>query len=802
MKQLKEIEKIRMGALLHDVGKFAFRTHQKINHELFAEIINQQYIKAEYANELIGLFNPEDTGKEYHIRRIIEISDWLAAAERVKLTDDEINEENKTKSRDVIKKPLKTIFSEIELSEKGKNEFCEMHYLPKKLELNSLFPLELKTDDVVDHYRNKNLWQNFTEEIKSLNCHDEEYFNALFFIFKKYLLLIPSAAYVDKADISLFDHIKTTVAIAESLFMEDIDFEVIRKNISLHFRKNEKKQDVEYDEEILKKEAMILVHGDLSGIQNFIYTIHTKAALKSLKGRSSFLSILNEGLAYHFVNELNHTSANILFQGGGHFYILTAKKNEEKIKEITKEINKNLLSEFGSSLFLSVGTSRLSYIDLLEDGISNKWAQVGQKSNEKKRKKFYDFFSEEFFQPKEIDITKNIPCSICNKDVTFEKEKLYSIVDGIWGDYIETSAGTNRERFCKFCKDMVEFKNLFTKKTWNTNELSKYYPYLNLKDFQFNNYLNTTENIPFKFFATQLPLENGSILTMDELSKMSKGTEKIGFLKMDVDNLGKIFVDGIKTKKVEDADRVILYKKSISKLSHLSTMISLFFEGYINQILKKYENKIYLVYSGGDDTFALGSWDAIIEFSHEVYNEFRRYTACNPDITLSAGIAITSSHFPVSKGANLAENALEKAKKYSNDPLKKNKICIMDSVFNWDYTGESDFDKMLKLKSELVSLVIDKNISRSILQRTQNSIKGMKKVFVDIENGKFDVPSIWRLKYYIIRKYSPKRNPELFSFVSFVDEMVKNKLDGQEVNLDIIGTAARIAELETRHKED
>jgi CRISPR-associated protein Csm1 len=810
---MEELDKIRYGALLHDVGKFAFRTHQKIKHELLAEIINQKYIKPEYATEIIGLFNPEDTGKGYHIRNILEIADWLAASERQKLTKEELTEDKEKELRDVIKKPLNSIFSEISLLDNSFINLEKKSYLPKILNLDSFFPANLTTEEVIDFYRNKGLWDKFVKDIEECDGSNEDYFNQLLYVFKKYFLMIPSAAYVDHANISLYDHIKTTIAIAESLFVQGIDVEKIRKNVSAHFMKNILKKNVEYDENLLKSKDLILVHADISGIQKFIYNIHTKSALKSLKGRSSFLSFLNEGIGYHFINKLNHTNANLLFQGGGHIYILTAQKNKRKIDEITNEINSILFSDFGISLFLAVGYTDLSYLDFLEDGfgkslengeeigISKKWYEVSQKSNSKKTRKFNDLFSDDFFEPLNFHVKNLLPCSICTKDVSIDNDNLYVNEEGKWVDYVQTSMSPSKERYCNFCKDMVDLRKLFSLKEWQTRKIEKYFPKLELKNYQFNTFINSTENVPFKYFATQLPLVNNSLLTMDELGKKSVGMNKIAFLKMDVDNLGRIFVDGIKSKK------------SISKLSNLSTMISLFFEGYINDILKKYENKVYLVYSGGDDTFALGSWDAILDFSYDVYKAFREYTCFNPDITISAGIVVTSSHFPVSRGAILAEKALEKAKKYSGNNFDKNRICVLDTVFEWGYDGSSDFEKMIELKDKIVDLIKNKGVERSILQRTQDSIKGMKAVFKKLESDKLDVPAIWKLKYYVIRKYKLKDKPELFDFISYVDEMVKKKLDevkqkklGKKntkyVNLDIIGTAVRIAEFQTRTKEE
>ena len=65
--------------------------------------------------------------------------------------------------------------------------------------------------------------------------------------------------------------------------------------------------------------AFKLISGDISGIQNFIYTIPSKGALKSLRGRSFYLEILMEQIVDELLDALQLTRANLIYNGGGHF---------------------------------------------------------------------------------------------------------------------------------------------------------------------------------------------------------------------------------------------------------------------------------------------------------------------------------------------------------------------------------------------------------------------------------------------------------------------------------------------------
>jgi len=152
-----------------------------------------------------------------------------------------------------------------------------------------------------------------------------------------------------------------------------------------------------------------------------------------------------------------------------------------------------------------------------------------------------------------------------------------------------------------------------------------------------------------------------------EFARKRTGTDLIGILKMDVDNLHYVF-DGLENK--EDA---------INKSSQFKS----FFEEKIYKFINEFEaetnketdilsynlmkNNIYPVFSGGDDCFFIGSWDYILDFARFVRSEFIK--EFNPDEdkkkpTLSAAITLTDAHFPVIRFADIVEDRLSDAKKY------------------------------------------------------------------------------------------------------------------------------------------
>jgi CRISPR-associated protein Csm1 len=839
---MDDYDKIKFGALLHDVGKFSFRTHQEIKHELAGEIFNQQYIPEDISNELIGIINPESVwGRNNTPFSFVKVGDWLASAERTKLSVKEIEQEEMENAREVIKKPLKSIFCNLFLNKNKDNP--NKIYFPHWLELesgeetDSIIPQSVPEDkeEIIRRYK-RDLWKKFIDDINSLNSvYDgikDNYFHSLLYTFKKHFTFIPSAAWVDVPDVSLYDHIKTSCAISCSLYKElqndgkkILD---IKEGLSNRFLKKESESD------LLEEEHFSLIHGDLSGIQKFIYTISTEHALKTLKGRSAFLVLLNELLALHVLNKLELPITNILFSGGGHFYILAPRSALDKLQDIREEINRLLLNEFEGKLYLAIAGVPLNYVDFDKERFSNKWEDVSKETAEFKRKKFKELFDDDFFTPKEVtkEIGKAKNCSICNKELPFEKGYIWYMDEkGVFKDYDEGVDISNEIRYCRYCKSFVEFsrylKDLSTKKEpkllfskikeiFNTSLFDN----LTIKDKQFEFYLNSTEEVPFKFFPLGIPVEDGKIIDFGQLAQKAKGTKKLAILKMDVDNLGKIFTFGLGKNK------------TISRVSTLSSMMSLFFEGYINTIINKkdYKDKIYLIYAGGDDTLAVGTWNDIIEFAKDIYLNFRKFTCCDKDVTLSAAIVFMDAHYPISRAAEEVEEELSKAKHSGKDEYDKNRISILGEVFKWDYFEDNfnkfknklkginksglkafedlnEFQLVYYLYKYLADLIGKEYVSSGFLHRIMLAVKGFDRILKDSLTGEADVPRIWRLKYHIVRNYENKDcYDEVLGISNFIDIVVKHNLENRNKenekikNVNMFSVAARLAEMETRNE--
>ena len=118
---------------------------------------------------------------------------------------------------------------------------------------------------------------------------------------------------------------------------------------------------------------------------------------------------------------------------------------------------------------------------------------------------------------------------------------------------------------------------------------------------------------------------------------------------------------------------------------------------------------IVIVYSGGDDVFAIGTWNDIIEFSIDLRTAFKEFT--NDKITLSAGIGFFSENYPIHQMAEKTGNleSLAKVNKDFSGKIIKNSVALfgeIDEKLNHIYTWDIFIDKVLGEKYKFIKSII------------------------------------------------------------------------------------------------
>lgn len=633
-----------------------------------------------------------------------------------------INEANLYDNYDENSIGLSSIFSKISLND----TIPKKYYVPlMKLELDDTIYPALSFKKHSDYIT---LWFSFIKELKLLDKHIN--FDNLLAILKKYTTTI---CYND--DISLFDHLKITNALSNCIYLQS------RCNNS--------------------DNPFLIINGDVSGIQKFIYKISKPGKKKPriskrLRGRSLYVTLLTESIANKIISKLNLDSTNIIFCSGGRFTIIAPNiiKTHEVIKNLEFEFNKEVIDKFNAELFLILVSHDVSFDDLMDySDISTKSSKL---ISQKKKHKFLDQF--EYLFEDEDDVFKEEDinlCKICGNEIhgdSFNEEGIckecvsqevfgkvvanakYLVTYESFADYTSTIFGLNYI-FFDSQDDVVNFVNYNDYNDFHIYKLNDT-NFIDIVDKIYNAYVS----FDFKFIGNTVPNIDNEILTFKELSSLTKGLNKIGVLKMDVDNLGEIFYKGFNND----------LKLNIYRISSLSFFLDFFFLGLINNIANEFKiytncgsyrdnfieirlyndrtsyNKddykvfykpkdnfnvpieleqfststIYINYSGGDDLLVFGPYDDIINFSILLRDKFKEWTGYNNSINISAGIGVYNYMFPIGNASIEVESFLKKSKKCGKD-----KITIFNQTLSWDDVGSIlGFKRILKFGKKLENL--------------------------------------------------------------------------------------------------
>jgi len=515
------------------------------------------------------------------------------------------------------------------------------------------------------------------------------------------------------------------------------------------------------------------IKGDISGIQEFIFNVQSEGAAKTLKSRSFFIQILSRVCIEHFKDELKD-QCKLFYDGGGTFYLFSKIDATETITKIQRIINGYCRTEE----FYVV----LNQVELKEGYATNfgqVWTEINQDSNQAKLIKFkgdvVDAFKcyESTFDAKSSEGNwqwKDFAGALVDKRYHPDKGiKPPQSLDSPIGSLVVRKR--NIEIFEKLlsvenqAEDDDCFKGRIINKlpVWKDDAYQKYYHEILQEneariDDEEDNKIRLDQIIDFHM--------------MGLMAKQRTGTDKLGVLKLDIDNLGALFRD------LED----------IGDLQKTSMAMEWFFDRFLchlwengqfkyqeayeangNQqykhIPEPYRDNVYVVFAGGDDCFVVGGWDAVFEFTanlHQSFEAFGKYivseiATLERNITLSASLTVVGSKFPVVRFAGMAEEALEAAKKQFKIDGKpsKNSISVFGHVLRWD-----DFYKAYKTSKSLQNLVTERDESRALLERLQQSTSAYSKLLNHAEEGNLRAPQVARL-YYYLRNVKHKENLDL-----------------------------------------
>lgn len=705
---MKEKEILIKGALLHDIGKVCYRTGKRINHSKLGGDFLEQYLKPnEETERLLNCVRYHH--KDYLQKAKLDKNDLayiVYEADNIASGMDRRENEGEEKGFDP-KLNLDSIFS--------------VFYSDKEIQVANKYPLIYKDINKAFNYPRKDISlatnSNYEALLNKIKSHfitkdiNQISINQLLQIIEEGFSYVPSSTNrAEVCDISLYVHSKITSAVAScmKLYFDEQQIQDYKKycfNSGSKIFRNEK--------------IYLLISGDISGIQDFIYTIPSKGALKTLRGRSLYIDLLLEEFIDEYLEQIGLSRANVLYSGGGHFYILAPniKDTKKAIDKLQAKMNRWLMENIGINLYLAIGTAECSANNLMKsEAQGNLFATVNKKLKDDKTIRYSkdeDFLEYIFNVEKEEDTAKK-ECNIC-----------HNLVDKLW-EY-----NSDEEIACEFCLNLYKLgQDILTQDLVFVISEEKidggikifgkdkdlYMYAVNIEDIDMfkekilriyskNNLLENDLAIRLYLADYSAKNENDEVMTFDDLAKSSckidKGIKRLGVLRLDIDDLGIAFSSGFVSDKDKIEDN--LRYATLSRYADLSKDISMFFKVAINKICagdligcvdfeekafnifgiaKAKKRKVNIIYAGGDDLFLVGAWDEVLEVAIDINRAFKQFT--NGKLTLSAGMAMFSPTYPISKMAEIAGLLVQMSKSKKD----KNSIALFGMETNLKANGQ------------------------------------------------------------------------------------------------------------------
>jgi len=449
----------------------------------------------------------------------------------------------------------------------------------------------------------------------------------------------------------------------------------------------------------------LLVKGDLTGIQEYIYHgIQAGKAgglgnlTKRLRARSILVTLLTDFVANIILRELGLSSWHLLFAGGGHFNLLLPgdEETEVRLRIIAESLDKSMLAQFDDRLELIVSSVRCG-TDVAEQPSQYFEAVNAERDRQKyqqHRKDLHDIFERKVVKSKkkEIRIGALFPRKHYLLEIVSRESLKYSEPENeadYRKDLILAEFDIHSYHTLLAVTDLTEAK-IFLDKNKGDNIQSALILVLNNTDFLPREDWKTDFQFPvsfgFRFLGknaprpflpdTELEDDTAQLLDFSQIAGMGqKGQQKeegfvrLGSLMLDVDNLGLIFSHG-------------LVGANLARVITLSRELNYFFTAHFNQRAQEKQYRVYVVYSGGDDAFAVGKWDMLMGFAKVLREDFLRFICYsenqNDDVHFSAGLFMSNPHYPLGRFYKDTKAAQEKAKQDD-----KNRVDVFDYTLDW-----------------------------------------------------------------------------------------------------------------------
>ncbi len=717
----REYRTVVLAALLHDIGKFMNRADSvRRKHPLFsADYVSQERFK-EMAGDWIDIDllrtlvmrhheyygMPEDLLvqgiKDRHIRALaylISRADSYSSGERVDTEPSEL---------DFRKARLQSIFTKIDIG-KG-NEVEPLYYNLSELTPAAVFPVPEEELTQLSHHYGR-LHSAFGEAIENFKPRNfDGLFNGYLSLFEEFFWCVPSDTRDRYNDISLYDHLSTTSAIAACLYQyhsNDLD---------------EKKITDDRDQKFM------LVCGDLSGIQDFIFEIgstNPKRIGKVLRGRSFYLSLLVEVAALKILRQLDLPLSCRIMNAGGRFTLLVPNTDEVKkaLTDLKAEIEEWFYKRFLGKLALNIAHGvTLSRDDFGAGGFVKKYRELSRVVEVVKKRRFNGILAkgtlEEAMRNAFDTLQKDEEaCEFCKLYPRAEgKARCFTCVDseylgrnlvskrflyyydvegaghGVCAMGYTVTFNRNAEHDHVLMEKISDGVDSLPNPGYMKRYVANYIPDVRRGDVDLEEERPRSKETLCSYCGNPCSLEGGEEETTGEVvpprkelvqdhltlqcisaytrkENKGRGADHLAVIKADVDDLGAVFNHGLGEML------------TISRYASLSRMINYFFSGWLIDEIRNRYRMTYTVYAGGDDLLLIAPWEKALRLGMELERAFRNYVGGNPNITISMGINLMRPGSPIGLAVEGADKNLDRSKDCFSG--KKDGITFFNTTARW-----------------------------------------------------------------------------------------------------------------------
>lgn len=712
------------GALLHDIGKAVQRAenvrkkHQIVGADLLEKFDANREITRSlryHHSDYMSSSLPKDS-----LSYITYIADNIASGTDRRSENDEKGWKWNSKT------PLQDIFNRFG------NEPSKRYIAPSELRPNvvdKILPSKVMHDYTPGEYSRG---VSYFEEGLSAIEFTEEYAPSVLNLVEATMSFMPSSTnMLEVADISLYDHMKLTAAYACSIlqYAEEkgiADYEKTFKNGANSF---------------YKKQSFMLIGFRLEGVQDFIYTITSKGAHKQLRSRAFYVEMMSQWFVDSFLKKSGLTRANVLYSDTEHGYIIVGNTNDNRniIVEAQKEFNEFLLENFGVKLYMAVGTAGFSASQVMMENSSDEYTNIFREIDfilDKNSKNRYQ--ASEILKLNKAGKKDGRECAVChstgnmvdgqnkcelcekleNFSTNIQKQEFFVINDDSNGLPVSKNAYLSTVTEDEVKKGEVQGR-IYAKNRLDTGHMQETHIWVG--DYSMTNDYNSYAKRKW---------------TMDENGN-SIGINCLGALMIDVDDLYAGFLSGF---KIQGEGKYT----TMSRYATLSRRLQSFFKLYLNNFAE--DKKLSIIYYEGDDVFAIGAWDDILDFVQDVYDYFKKWT--DGKMTFSAGVALVESKTPINVIARETKALLDKAKLSGKDRIT---LFSEDNVFTFsEYIQDIVFDKL--------------SVIREFFENEQDHGKAFAYKLLDLirNRSEKDRISFARIAYYLARLEETSQNKDGF----------------------------------------